>query len=125
MIVRIITFSGFREGSSPLFKKLGLLDIYKLYTLLLGKFMFDLHHHNLPQSLSDFFQNVDHCHETRFKQGSNLYLPKMRTRTGQFAISYAGAKLWNNLPRNVKVSTSRNVFTHSLTQHLSNMYNIA
>ena len=122
MCIRTITFSGFRDPSSPLFFKLRILDVYKLHKLLVGNFVFDLHHQNVPHSLTDYLQIVDHCHDTRFKLGANLQVPKMCTSAGQFTISYAGAKLWNDLPCSVKTHTSRHIFTKALREYLLQEY---
>ena len=118
MCLRAITFSGLRNPSSPLFHKLRILDVYKLYKLLVGNFVFDLYHQNVPHPMTDYFQVVDHCYDTRQKLGMNLTLPKMHTCKGQSAISYTGAQLWNSLPNVIKAHTSRCSFTKALREHL-------
>ena len=46
----------------------------------------------------------------------------MNTCLGQFSITYMGAKLWNNLLNNVKMSTSRYQFIKTLRQWLLQDY---
>ena len=46
--------------------------------------------------------------EHRFK------VPLKRTNMGQNSLSYLGPKLWNNLPNEIKISKSRNVFKHKI-----------
>ena len=113
-----MTYSGFRDSSSPLFKKLGLLNIYKLHKLGIGNFIFDLYNKNLPHDLSDYFQEIDHSRDTRFKLRRNLAIPKIRTAAGQFSIRFSGTKLWNSLPTEMKCLTSKHLFRKAFKEYL-------
>ena len=53
--VRIINKSSFKAHSSPLFKKLNLLQIGDLSKLQLAVFMYKLHANQLPPSLKAYF----------------------------------------------------------------------
>ena len=118
MCMRSMTFSEYREPSSPLFYKLGILDIFKLYKLLVCTFIFDLLHQNVSHDLSDYFHIVDHEYNTRQKLDKNLTLPRMFTSAGQSSISYTGVKIWNALPNHIKNQTSRTKFTKAMKDHL-------
>jgi hypothetical protein len=62
------------SNSAPLFAQLKLLDIFKVNTLQIAKFMFLYHHRLLPVSLSNLFltNNQVHRYETR---NANFYRP--------------------------------------------------
>ena len=118
MCVRCITFSSFTQPSSPLFSKLGLLDVYQLYNLSIGNFIFELYNGHLPHHFNDYFKSVDHRYETRQRCHQNISIPTKHTAVGQFSISYAGAKLWNSLPPQVKLLTSKYEFRKALKEHI-------
>ena len=92
MAMRAITFSPFRTPSNPLFKKLGVMDVFELHTLSICTFIFDLSKGNLPHDLVEYCQNIQHSYSTRGKKEGLLYLPKCKTLYGQLSISYMGVK---------------------------------
>ena len=111
-IIRLLTDSHFREHTTPLFSRLGLLkllDIYK-YNLLIyiqkliwnGKFQ------------------PDHDVNTRSR---NLAVPTFQrlTRTQQ-SVSYAGPSLWNDLPNYLKEIVSPSIFKRKLKVYLIGQY---
>jgi hypothetical protein len=80
-----------------------------------------------PTYLSCKFSHPMHRYNTR--NFLNLELLKCNTNIGQKTFTYSGAKAWNNLPHDVKNSSSRNVFKNNLTKYIlsqrSNQYFIA
>ena len=44
----------FLEHSSPLFNQLTILDVFKLHKYLVGVFVYELIHNNLPHSITDY-----------------------------------------------------------------------
>ena len=60
MAMRAITFSPFRTPSKPLFKKLGVMDVFELHKLSICIFIFDLSEGNLPHDLVEYCQNIQH-----------------------------------------------------------------
>ena len=55
MAVRAITFSTRMTPSSPLFRSLGILDIFKLYKHSVAIFIFRLMYNKLPQSVYEYY----------------------------------------------------------------------
>jgi len=49
---------------------------------------------------------------------TNYCLPRLRTKFGERAFSYAAPAAWNRLPQNIRASTSLNVFKWKLKTHL-------
>ena len=60
--VRAITNSDYRAHSTPLFLHLKILDIYKLNTFHIAKFMFMYHHNLLPPFFLNLFLTSYHVH---------------------------------------------------------------
>ena len=60
--VRVITNSPYRSHSAPLFEKLKVLDIFKINTFHIARFMFLYHHRLLPESLSNLFVSNNQVH---------------------------------------------------------------
>jgi hypothetical protein len=77
--IRIITFSLFDEHSSPIFKRLRLIKLSDLITLLMTMFMYKFHNCLLPLNFNDYFAPVQlQSYNTRLASGLCLSLPKPR-----------------------------------------------
>ena len=122
MIVRTMLFKSHMEHSAPLFIQLNILDIYKLHKLLIGSFIYSLVHLNSPHILSDYFSDKKHEYDTRLCHRQNLYPYHARTNSGQFAISFVGAKIWNDIPIQIRSKNSQHIFRKSLKQYLVEQY---
>ena len=61
-VVHILTNSEYRAHSDPLFKQLKILDIFKLNTFHIGKFMFLYHHCMLPTFFDNLFTIINQIH---------------------------------------------------------------
>ena len=68
-----------------------------------------------PTYLSDLFPRLSnvHSHNTRNALNYGILVPQARTKAGKKAFSHHGACLWNQLPNDVKNSTSQSSFTTS------------
>ena len=62
---RIICFKSYNYYTAPLFYDLTMLDVYKLYRLLIATFVHDLINNKLPHNFIDYFTYVSHHYETR------------------------------------------------------------
>ena len=57
-IIRIMTFSNYRQESRPLFQSLGLLNIYELNFYLIAIFVHSYLPGNLPSVFKDYFSTL-------------------------------------------------------------------
>ena len=73
-----------------------------------------------PSNLSNLFtKNTDQNTDINLRKAANdLYIPRMTTSKGQKAISYRGAKTWNQLSSDIKEANSLNSFKCKLKHHL-------
>ena len=111
-VIRTMMDAGYRDPTSPLFKKLSFLkfdDIYK-YNLLIYMFK--------ARSRGEF--TVEHGLNTRNR---NLAHPTFhRLDLSQHAVSYAGPKAWNSLPINIQGQVKLGPFKRLVKQHLISQY---
>ena len=117
-IVRLMNFANFSEHSEPLFKKFGILNIYKLCKLQTGMLIFDLKNKNLASNELRYFEPISHSHNTRSLIKSNFYVQRVNSTRSQKSVIYSGTIFWNSLPLDLKIITSRNKFKRNLKIHL-------
>ena len=81
-----------------------LLSIEQIYKLEIGKFMFRYNANQLPTSFIKYFISIESIHSylTRLSKQQNYFLPRYRLQQSQKLISYTGAKLWSEIPKNIK-----------------------
>ena len=92
--VRAITFSKYREKSSPILKKLEILKIKDLIYQRTAALLWDLNEETLPSSLSSYFTKANSIHgqNTRFAISGNLTIG---INTNSF--KFIGANIFNDL----------------------------
>ena len=113
--VQIITFSGYRDHTDPLFYELGLLKISDINKYVLGKFMYRWYTKQIPCLFNSLFQTVRDVHEYDNRQSCHLHISIVKTNLGKCKLSYNGRDLWNNiLKANINAETSEAVFAKTL-----------
>ena len=85
--VRIITFSGYRDHTDPLFHELGLLKISDINKYVLRKFMYRWYTKQIPCLFSSLFQTVRDVHEYDTRQSCHLHNPIVKTNLGKCKLS--------------------------------------
>ena len=111
-IIRIIMDAGFRENTSPLFKRLNLLkieDIYK-YNLL-------IHMHG--QISKGAFGPL---HDINTRNRSEPQSVFHRLTLCQHSVSFMGPKLWGQLPANIKEIKNVHSFKRTLKRYVIDQY---
>ena len=97
---------------------LGILDIFKQYEFQVGIFVHDALYNMLPAHFDNYFSYISHNHETRQKLNKDLHTPKYRSGFGQSSIKFAGAKIWNSLPHDIRSISSKSLFKKKFKQFL-------
>lgn len=91
-MLRTMTSSGFRAESAPLFLKLKVLDVHKIYRYKVNTFMFKFVKDLLPEIFQNIFKrNTARATRQKFK----LYLPISRTHSYNNTMRFQGVKEWN------------------------------
>ena len=101
---------------SPVIKELRWLSVTNKIEHDICIFMYKLLHSLLPDWLFSF-SIVGEINNRSTRQFHDLYVTRTKTDIGGSSISVKGPKLWNDIPRNVKDSTSLTVFKERLKNY--------
>ena len=87
--IRLLTGSGYRKHTNPLFYRAKCLKLKDVYSLETAKLMYKIHNNVLSFANSDKFNLIKNCytHKTRLSHKNNFFLPRTRTRLGQKSLS--------------------------------------
>ena len=112
-IVRLLAGSHYLAHSEPLFARLKILRVDDIYRFVLAQYMF----HNRGSLI---YRHPDAYHT----RGANLLAPVFRRLSmTQKSVGFAGPKLWNSLPLNVREIESFYSFKRAVRAHLLQSYN--
>ena len=102
--VRTMSFSAFRDHTSPLFKTLNLLKFLDIGYISTASFMFENDMGILPADFENFFILSKQTHEysTRMATSNAYVIPQIRTNYGLFNIRFCGPKIWNSIAEPLK-----------------------
>ena len=110
----------------PLFHKLNLLTIFEIFELQLGKLVYESINGLGPTNdVINFSLTSDkHCYYTRRSSQHKIFRKWVRTtRYGLNSLEIEGAKLWDCIPDEIKVSISKTSFIARFKKHLVEGYN--
>ena len=106
-----------------LLQDLGWLNVRSLLELDMGIFMYKCKNKLMPDSITNLFRTVDsvHSYQTRAAKSGNLYIPKSLHSSAQKSISNKGAKVWNEIPCEIRDSRTIHSFKEKLREHYMKM----
>ena len=114
-VIRAITFSEPTSHSSPLFADLKILKLGDIYQLHISSFAFECLHDIAPAQFKDFFRPT---------RGDFFLVRKNTLQYGIRSISYNGVRIWNNIPSEIRNSTSVTSFRKKFKNSLLESYMI-
>ena len=117
-IARMICNASFHAHSLPLFEKLEILDVYKIYQYQVALFMFKIDYNIHPISLTSMFSKntLHHDHETR--QNTKFHLPLFRLTISQRNVKFKGVVIWNYIVDKIESNCSIYTFKKQLKKFL-------
>ena len=127
-VVRAMTFSDPFAHSLPLFSDLQILKLDDIYHLYLTSFVYECHNKLAPNHFSDYFTQVSdiHHHNTRSASHGDFFLKRKNTlQYGLRSVCFNGAKIWNNIPPDIRNSPSVANFKKKIKELLLESYNSA
>ena len=92
-----MTNSNHRAPSAPLFAQLNILDIFKVNSLYIAKFMFPYHHRLLPSPFLNLFLTSGLIHDYDTRASAHFRPHTCRTNIKKFTTLFRGPKIWNAL----------------------------
>ena len=140
-VVRLITYNdsfpvipGPLPASNPIFYQLQLLKIKELFTFMVCIFIYKCLNTSLLPLFEGWFTSSSSIHEykTRLNYNmnsqlstNNLFIPIARTSNyGMKLLNVSDPKIWNNIPLDIRSSTSLTRFKKLVENHLSFKYNL-
>jgi len=122
--VRLIFQLGRREHVTPSLCQLHWLPIRWRIQFKLCTIMHSVHTGRCPAYLADCVQTVASSSSRsglRSATSSRFVTPRLRTKFGERAFSYAGPAAWNSLPADIRDETDSAAFRKLLKTHYFNM----
>ena len=103
--IRVLAGADWYEHASPLYVKLNILSFDKLILYALAKFMHKYYLKCLPSSFNNHFtlvSSIHSCHSRNAAKSNQYFLPQFSTSLLLRTIKFKGAKLWNDIPENLR-----------------------
>ena len=122
-VARAIAFQRYDEANHlKILNDFEWLNIRHLIDYDLGVLMYKTINEHGPETFKELFKDVSnvHQHNTRSAEQGNLVISRKNTSIGQQAISYAGAKLWNDIPPEIRNAQSIDTFKARLKDYFLN-----
>ena len=118
-----LIFDDFVSSSSVLIKRLNWLPFHLRIEYNKLILMFKALNGQAPDYLSNLFKFQDaQRYSTRSSATQFLCIPKVRTELYKKSLTFSGAKVWNNLPNNMKNCQSLNEFKLLCFRHLNQQW---
>jgi len=86
--------------------------------------MYKYTHHMMPENLNDLFQKNSNIHTHNTRGASNLRTPKINSSLAEKFITFAGAKIWNNMQGKIDINTKISTFKQHLITLLLRNYEV-
>ena len=122
-----MTFSDpFAHSLLPLFSDLQILKLDDIYHLYISSFVYECHNNLAPNRFSDYFTQVFDMHHyyTRSVSNGDFFLERKNTLQYDLrSVCFNGAKIWNNIPLDIRNSPSVGNFKKKIKQLLLESYN--
>ena len=103
-ILRIFLHTNRRYSATEMHNKLGLLKISDVFQTAVLSFVYKQRCRILPQVFNDYYHVVSD-RVTRSRKNNDLHIEFARTTCKMKSIKILGARLWNDLPSNIKEAT--------------------
>ena len=118
---------GLSKPELVLFADLKILKLGDIYQLHISSFAFECLHDIAPAQFKDFFRPISsiHSYNTRGATRGDFFLVRKNTlQYGIRSISYNGVRIWNNIPSEIRNSTSVTSFRKKFKNSLLESYMI-
>ena len=112
-ILKIIHFKDRKYATNCLHKELDIVKIRDLYRIKILKLMHQVHfsRKSLPAVFQNYFQTNKSFHKYETRGKSDYKIIKSNKKWRNYTIQNIGARMWNNLPPNLKsISKQKNFY---------------
>ena len=126
--VRLLTGARYNAHTAPIFKMLGLLNVYDLHKLQEYKFCFKLENNMLTKYFyTNLFTQNQNIHHHNTRNAKNFQIPNVKHDFAKNSIQYRITKCFNTCPCQIKdkiYSHSIQGFTRYVKLQLLNSYSV-
>ena len=120
---RLILQKSRRHEATPLLYQLHWLPVQERIKYKAASMVYKCLDGSAPEYLQQLLTVYTPARSLRSSNAhQRLKIPKTRLKAGQRTLSHFGATTWNNLPTNVKMSSSSPIFKRNLKTHLFRTY---
>ena len=112
--IRLLSASLLKEHTQPLFKKLKILQFPHLLNLSLLKEQHKIMNNETCNFLINSFRNNQNRRDINLRNNLQINPPFYRLEKARQAVTYKSAKLFNDLPTEIKNKKSLKVFTRNI-----------
>ena len=102
--LRIISKTKIRGRITPQYYKYEILKLEDLYNFEIAKLMYQFTHSKLLLNFKHYVAYLSDVssYSTRHSSSNDIFLPRFMSSKTQHSIKYIGAKIWNNMPFDLK-----------------------
>ena len=104
-----------------LLTEFGWLSVRNLISLDTAIFVYKEINNLRPEQADSPFQRLDYLHSynTRSVSNNNLFIPREKTKNFQKTMAFAGRKMWNEIPKEIRMAQTLHSFKEHLKKHLA------
>ena len=102
--LRIISKTKIRSRITPQYYKYEILKLKDLYNFETAKLVYQFTHSKLPLNFKNYFAYLSDVssYSTCHTSSNDMFLPRFMSSKTLHSIKYIGAKIWNNIPSDLK-----------------------
>ena len=109
-IVRMICNAKYLDHTDPLFLECKLLKVKSIYEYAISIFMYKIQNDLSPKFMREHFSINSDIHSYNTRQSLLYHVPDYGNDKCQASIKYQGPVIWNNIPKDIRNSTSLDSF---------------
>ena len=117
-IVRMLCNAKYLDHTDPLFLECKLLKVNSVYEYAIAIFMYKIKNDISPKCMKEYFSINSDIHSYNTRQASLYHVPNYRNDKCQVSIKYQGPTIWNNIPEDIRNSSSLNSFKIHVKRYL-------
>jgi len=120
--VRIVAKAAYNDHSPPLFKQLGIPNLFDINQLETCKFIYAHYHATLPLPLTAIFNINANVHNFNTRQRDNIHKPPVKSDVFFRSFLCIGPDMWTKLPDKLKTARTITSFGSQLKLFLLSNY---
>ena len=121
-LVRVVSGSGYRQSAAPILLSLLWLPVQRRIEYKIVNMVFKSRMNSLPEYLSRGLVVHTSVRPIRSSLSNTYVVPRVRLEVAKQSFTYAGAKLWNELPNGLRSTISYTEFKKLVKTHYFSLH---